>query len=137
MGAYWRLRLFDTKGAAEAWVKLSPEVVERLARLEAEEQITGGLLFRSHHRGRRGQALTDTGVYHVVKAVAEASGVLAELPRTSPHKLRHTGCTLAVEGGASLKQVQTHARHRSVETTMVYVAQRDKLRDSATDYIRL
>jgi len=35
------------------------------------------------------------------------------------------------------KQVQLHARHKQIETTMTYVHQRDRLCDSAADYINL
>jgi hypothetical protein len=36
-----------------------------------------------------------------------------------------------------VQQVQTHARHNNIETTMMYLHQRDKLRDSAADYIHV
>jgi integrase len=61
----------------------------------------------------------------------------AGLPEIGAHTLRHTGCTLAIESGASIQQVQTHARHKNIETTMVYVHQRDRLGNSAADFINI
>ena len=44
------------------------------------------------------------------------------LPSVSPHDLRHTAATLALEAGANLKQVQTLLRHKDPATTMLYYA---------------
>ena len=44
------------------------------------------------------------------------------LPDLSPHDLRHSAATLALEAGANLKQVQTLLRHKDPATTMTYYA---------------
>lgn len=44
------------------------------------------------------------------------------LPDLSPHDLRHSAATLALEAGANLKQVQTLLRHKDPSTTMSYYA---------------
>lgn len=44
------------------------------------------------------------------------------LPKVSPHDLRHTAGTLALEGGANLKQVQDLLGHSNPATTMKYYA---------------
>lgn len=44
------------------------------------------------------------------------------LPNVSPHDLRHTAATLALEGGADLKQVQTLLGHKDPSTTMAFYA---------------
>ncbi|MEX1054494.1 MAG: hypothetical protein WED81_00590 [Rhodothermales bacterium] len=51
--------------------------------------------------------------------------------------LRFTGMVHRLESGASIQQVQVHARHKNIETTMMYVHQRDRLRDSAADHIHI
>jgi hypothetical protein len=43
-----------------------------------------------------------------------------KLPHVSPHDLRHTAATLALESGASLKQVQMLMGHSNPATTMQY-----------------
>ncbi len=44
------------------------------------------------------------------------------LPKMSPHDLRHTAATLALEAGANLKQVQELLGHRDPSTTMGFYA---------------
>lgn len=44
------------------------------------------------------------------------------LPRVSPHDLRHTAATLALESGANLKQVQDLLGHADASTTMAFYA---------------
>ena len=44
------------------------------------------------------------------------------LPKVSPHDLRHTAATLALESGADLKQVQTLLGHKDPSTTMAFYA---------------
>ncbi|MBO4419666.1 MAG: site-specific integrase [Oscillospiraceae bacterium] len=44
------------------------------------------------------------------------------LPKVSPHDLRHTAATLALEGGANLKQVQALLGHSDPSTTMGFYA---------------
>lgn len=44
------------------------------------------------------------------------------LPNVSPHDLRHTAATLALESGANLKQVQELLGHRDEATTMQFYA---------------
>ena len=51
--------------------------------------------------------------------------------RLTPHSLRHTAISLAIEGGASLTQAQAMARHASPTTTMVYFHNTNRIRDAA------
>lgn len=44
------------------------------------------------------------------------------LPKVSPHDLRHTAATLALQGGADLKQVQSLLGHSDPSTTMKFYA---------------
>lgn len=44
------------------------------------------------------------------------------LPNVSPHDLRHTAATLALESGADLKQVQELLGHKDAATTMQFYA---------------
>jgi len=95
--------------------------------------IPRGPVWRSLSNFNKNGRLSSDSVYKIVRRTAQVAG----LPEIGAHTLRHTGCTLAIEAGASLQQVQSHARHKNIETTMVYIHQRDRLRDSAADYIHV
>lgn len=133
IGKYWIIDLPSTKGGADQYVKIPEHVVELIEEHKEHYGIASGPLWRSHSRRNPGGRLTPTSIYRIVRNTAVAAG----LPEIGAHTLRHTGCTLAIDNGASLQQVQTHARHKQIETTMVYVHQRDRLRDSAADFIKL
>lgn len=133
IGSYTVLDLPDTKGGRDQYVKV-PEHVEWTVREHlAHYSITSGPVWRSLSNRSFGKRLTPHSIYRIVRTAAQKAG----LPDIGAHTLRHTGCTLAIEAGASLQQVQAHARHKKLETTMVYVHQRDRLRDSAADYIHI
>lgn len=134
-GAYWVLDLRDTKGGSAEYVKVPSHVVEDIHQHCEHYGITDGALWRSMSRNNSyGNRLSPAAIYEIVRRAAKRAGLSGNI---GAHTLRHTGCTLAIEAGASPQQVQTHARHKRLETTMGYIHQRDKLRDSAADYIKL
>ena len=134
-GPYWVLDLPRTKGGSDEYVKIPAHVVEAINDMRACYGIDSGPLWRSMSRNdSRGNRLSPDGIYGIVRRTARRAGLDSTV---GAHTLRHTGCTLAIEAGATLQQVQTHARHKRLETTMGYIHQRDKLRDSAADYIKL
>jgi integrase/recombinase XerD len=55
----------------------------------------------------------------------------------SPHALRASFVTLALEGGAKLEQVQYAAGHSDPRTTERYQKRKLNLDNNATDYVRL
>ena len=134
LGHYWVLDLPHTKGGADQYVKIPAHVVEEIEQMKAHYGIIAGSLWRSLSNNNRGGRLTPHSIYLIVKETARRVGLSDTI---GAHTLRHTGCTLALEAGASLQQVQIHARHKNIETTMMYLHQRDKLRDSAADYIHV
>lgn len=135
IGSYWVVDLPATKGGADQFVKMPDHVQEIVSEMASNYGISSGPLWRSLSRNdSRGRRLSPGSVYRIVKRTAEQAALAVEI---GAHTLRHTGCTLAIESGASIQQVQVHARHKSIETTMIYVHQRDKLRDSAADKIDL
>ncbi len=134
-GPYWVLDLPRTKGGTGEYVKIPAHLVESLNTMQEHYGIEKGPFWRSLSKNSsRGNRMSPAAIYEVVRRTARRAGLDTTI---GAHTLRHTGCTLAIESGASLQQVQTHARHKRIETTMTYIHQRDKLKDSAADYIKL
>lgn len=66
---------------------------------------------------------------HVSEQVSETHPVLHQkLAAASPHWLRHTHATFALDGGADLVTVRNNLRHASVNTTSNYLHTEDKKR---------
>ena len=134
-GEFWVLDLPSTKGGSNQTVKVPTHVAMQIHEFVAHSGFGSGPVWRSHSRNEsRGSRLSASAIYTVVNRLAVSVGIAGVV---GAHTLRHTGCTLAIEGGATIQQVQTHARHKNIETTMVYVHQRDRLANSAADFIDL
>ncbi|MEM6326891.1 MAG: tyrosine-type recombinase/integrase [Bacteroidota bacterium] len=134
VGRYWVLELPSTKGGANQFVKVPVAVQDAIHDTQRCYGWNKGPIWRSLSNNSRGRRLSPSSIYRIVSKAATRAGIQAVV---GAHTLRHTGCTLAIEAGATVQQVQTHARHKNLETTMMYVHQRDKLGDSAADYINL
>lgn len=128
------LTLKRAKGGSNQIVKVPPRVAGELDTFIRQSGYSSGPVWRSVSNRNRGERISGSAIYKIISGLSKAAGIQN---RVGAHTLRHTGCTLAIEGGASLQQVQTHARHKSIETTMRYVHQRDKLANSAADFIDL
>lgn len=77
-------------------------------------------------------------VRHIRRRVThyfEQAGV--KTSKTTVHSLRHSFVTLAIEGGASLMEAQAAARHRSIQTTMVYFHEHGRLDNPVEDRIQI
>ncbi len=134
LGRYWVLDIPEAKGGSDQYVKVPDHVVEEIDEVRREYGYSSGAIWRSLSNNSRGRRLTPESIYRIVRDSAARAGLDLEI---GAHTLRHTGCTLAIEAGATLQQVKDHARHKKIETTMVYIHQRDRLRDSAADYINI
>jgi site-specific recombinase XerD len=134
-GDHTVLRLKRAKGGANQIVKVPDRVANILRDFVATSGYRSGPVWRSMSTNQsQGKRLSGSAIYKIVRALGVKAGIA---DRVGAHTLRHTGCTLAIEGGASLQQVQAHARHKNIETTMRYVHQRDRLANSAADFIDL
>ena len=131
---HWVIDLPETKGGANQFVKAPVHVIMEIRKMRAFYGIESGPLWRSMRGPTKGKRLSARQINNIVKQVAKRAGLPTEI---STHTLRHTGCTLALEAGATLHQVQVHARHKNINTTLRYIHQRDKLNNSAADLIGL
>lgn len=65
----------------------------------------------------KGNRLTGSGLYKAIKAVAEGAGLGQSV---SPHRLRHSFATLALNNGAGLQDVSRMLGHSDLATTAIY-----------------
>ncbi len=75
---------------------------------------------------------TPRGLRRTVRRITRAAGILS-WDRLSPHSLRHTCCTLALEDGSTLHEVQEFLGHASADTTSRY----DRARGSISRSVRV
>jgi integrase/recombinase XerD len=87
----------------------------------AGETLSGPLLATA-----TGGRLDQSALWKLVRRLARAAGI-PSWAQLSPHSLRHTAITLALDAGASLRDVQDYAGHRDPRTTRRYDRARDTL----------
>lgn len=75
-------------------------------------------LFASLSDKNNGERLTTRSISRIVKVVLRFAGIDSD--RLTAHSLRHTAVTFSLLGGASVQEAQLMARHGSVNTTMIY-----------------
>jgi integrase/recombinase XerD len=111
------------KGSKLAVIPLPPRVA-RAVDLAAGDRRSGPLLLtRAHHRMNRPAAT------RIVRRLAASAGVTKHI---SPHSLRHSFITAALDAGVALRDVQVAARHSDPRTTTRYDRARTNLDRHAT-----
>src|SRR6056297_2090304 len=90
-------------------------------------------LFSSTSNRQKGERLTTRSISRIVKDQLKNVGINNK--RITSHSLRHTFGITALANGASVVQVKEAMRHRSIETTMVYVRTMDRVANGAEKYI--
>ncbi|MGH3223048.1 MAG: tyrosine-type recombinase/integrase [Streptosporangiaceae bacterium] len=119
------------KGGRKAKIPLTPATVAaldaymavRAARAGVGEwrQLTGPLLATA-----TGGRLRQGHLWELVRRLARTAGISA-WKQLSPHSLRHSAITFALDAGASLRDVQDYAGHKDPRTTRRYDHSRDSL----------
>ena len=118
-----KIRIGNTKTGEERTVPLSAPVYEMLMNLKREREALMGITFAPTAFIFSRQADPQKPIYpteptrFMRKFIARHN-----LPDVSPHDLRHTAATLALEGGADLKQVQELLGHKDASTTLSFYA---------------
>jgi integrase/recombinase XerD len=118
-----RVLTVTRKGGRRATVALPPATAAALdTYLDMRaDQPPGPLLATAS--GRR---LDQAALWKLVRRLAHAAGI-PSWAQLSPHSLRHTAITLALDAGAPLRDVQDFAGHRDPRTTRRYDRARDSL----------
>ena len=108
------------KTSKSDFVKLSSQVEQAIrAYLKARGHVEESEpLFISHANRNHGGRLTTRTISGVAKKAMINAGY--QSARLTAHSLRHTAITLALMAGQSLQEVQSFARHTSMNTTLIY-----------------
>jgi integrase/recombinase XerD len=108
------------KGRRAAPVLVAPAIGEPLLRLaqslKPDDQLFRRRYLRTKTHGPE-RPLTPDRVWRIIKTLGESIGV----PAISPHWLRHTHASVALEHKASLPEIQQSLRHKNIQTTMRYL----------------
>ena len=111
------------KGAKHATIPLAPRT-SRAIDLYIGERTTGPI-FLAANGGRMDRYAAD----RTVKRLARRAGITKQI---SPHSLRHSFITAALDAGVPLRDVQEAASHADPRTTMRYDRGRGSLDRHAT-----
>ena len=118
-----KYRVGTTKTGEERTVPISQRVYGMLMQLkrEQEERLRMNIMPACFIFSR--QADPDKPLYPTEPTRFTAKFIKRHnLPNVSPHDLRHTAATLALEAGANLKEVQQLLGHKDASTTMTFYA---------------
>ena len=119
------------KGARKARIPLTPAMVAALDAYLADRARRGGLGDARQLAGpllatARGGRLRQGHLWELVRRLARDAGIEA-WDQLSPHCLRHSAITLALDAGMTLRDVQDYAGHKDPRTTRRYDHARDSL----------
>ena len=124
------------RGTQKERVTLSAAAVDAIQRyLEACPHAPGAEapLFINVSPSAFGRGLTADGLYKIVSGLARQAGLPARL---SPHRLRHTAITMALDAsGGDIRRVQRLSRHARLETLQIYDDNRADLQGEMTQIL--
>jgi len=104
---------------------LTPAAAQALNAWLRERGNAPGPLFISHSRRSSGKRLAPSSLRQIVRAALQQAGITRQ--GISTHSLRHTAATTLLRHGGSIREAQALLRHSSIETTMVYAHEVDRL----------
>lgn len=92
-----------------------------------------GALFVSLSDRSKGERLSRSGTREILKRYFKQAGIVGN---KTTHSLRHTAITKAIHNGVPITRVSKQlARHASIDTTMIYVHETDRLSDPVEEHI--
>lgn len=116
-----KLKIFGKgRGTQAELVSLSDKTVEAIeAWIEARGAcMPNAPLFVSLSNNSYGQRLSGDAIYQIVVEAAEKAGIKKRL---SPHRVRHSSITAALEAtNGDVRRVQKLSRHKAISTLLIY-----------------
>lgn len=109
----------DGKGNKQRLVPISPRAIKeiKLYFIDRNRMNTKKGYEDYVFLSRRGTNLSRIMIFHLIKELAEATGIIKNI---SPHTFRHSFATHLLEGGANLRAIQCMLGHESIATTEIY-----------------
>jgi len=116
-------------------VKLNHSTLDPIMEyLHARGSIKGtDPLFISHANNSNGERITTRSIRRATKKHMGTANISS--PRITSHSLRHTAVTFVLLGGGSIQEAQTLARHKSIDTTMIYAHNIDRMKNAPENRI--
>ncbi len=111
------------KGAKQVTIPLAPRTA-RAVDLCVGERLHGPIFVGAH-----GQRMDRHAATRMVRRLCSTAGIAKHI---SPHSLRHSFITAALDAGVPLREVQETASHADPRTTMRYDRARHSLDRHAT-----
>ena len=90
-------------------------------------------LFVSISNHDKGERLTTRSISRLVKTSLKGAGY--DSSRITAHSLRHTAITLSLLSGKRLDEVQQYARHKNLNTTMIYNHSLEEANNSCSEAV--
>ena len=108
----------ETIKAIQIWLGAKANCELQTTNSELEASNSSEPLFCAVHKGYWGHQLNTDSIYKLVKKYAKLAGIEKTL---SPHRLRHSAITAALEAtNGDVRSVQKLSRHSSLNTLMIY-----------------
>ena len=108
----------ETVKAIQLWLEARENTEQEIQNSEFKIQNSSDPLFCAVHKGYWGHQLNTDSIYKLVKKYANLAGIEKTL---SPHRLRHSAITAALEAtNGDVRSVQKLSRHSSLNTLMIY-----------------
>jgi integrase/recombinase XerC len=123
------------KGQQKETVSLSRPTLEALVDwLQARRELDiRKPLFIALDRASYGHRLTGSAIYKLVSEIARTAGVSKKM---SPHRVRHSGITAALDAtGGDVRKVQKLSRHADLNTLMIYDDNRKDVQGEISDLL--
>ena len=115
----------------DAFVVLADDVLTPIMQYLGARSSAGANapLFAREHRSGEASRLSTRTIRRIVKLALRRINLNS--PRLSAHSLRHSAITLAMHAGADIYEVKGMARHKSLQTTMIYLHTMRRLETAA------
>lgn len=112
------------------YVVLYPSVINALQNYFVKRGAKAGEpLFTSTSNHNTNGRVTTRTVQRIVKGLYADNGIVSD--NITTHSTRHTAVTLSILNGADITQAQAMARHKNINTTMIYFHNLNRLEDNA------